>query len=97
MHLKLRKYIDTCEDCKIGDATNYSYYAHGKFLPWIQNQRDKNKLRIGESIVRIEPFGNFDYYGEIDDKGKACGSGVAIRDKHILRRNDPSSIKNGPF
>ena len=36
MHLELQKYRDTCEEFKIGgDATNYSFYVHGKFLPWI--------------------------------------------------------------
>ena len=34
-YLKFQKYKETCEDCKIGNSLNYSYYVHGKFLPWI--------------------------------------------------------------
>ena len=40
--------MDSCEKYEHGDPEDYWKYVHGYFLPWLDEQRQKGKLRYGK-------------------------------------------------
>ena len=59
---------------------SYSYFIHGWFLVWLDEQRAAGKIHQGKSLliltfVHLGRVEELDYEGEIDENGKACGVG----------------------
>ena len=79
------------EQCKKleNDDNKFSQYIHEYWLPWLDEQRKAGKLIKGKyqsqilltitDEKRIEiTIKEYDYTGEMDQDGKACGQGVAV-------------------
>ena len=67
------------------DHLQYSYYVHGYFIPWLNEQREKGLLKkgmkfevhnifLGKIPLQFKDL-ELEYEGEIDIDGKACGIG----------------------
>ena len=70
----------------------YSLYVHGYLLPWITQQREEGKLKLGKVFTSLNCssycLGNtiiinqdgfeHEYTGEIDSEQEACGWGTIV-------------------
>ena len=67
-------------DCRKTDE-NYTVYLLGCFEPCLNMLRQKDQLRIGKKQIKLVfELNKWDYEGEIDEKGFACGFGTVVHD-----------------
>ena len=75
----IHKYLEECREHEDKIQT-YSFYVHGFLLPWFQEQREAGKIAIG---MKSKPLffdgAEWDYHGELDKNGNACGWGKATQ------------------
>ena len=74
-----------CKSYEFGDPYLYTYYIQGFLIPYLDDLRDQQKLKLGTKEILIPNQGTFIYNGELDDKGKACGKGSAVNQKLGIR------------
>ena len=58
----------------------YSLYYHGYFLPWLEEKRDEGLFHQGRAVISsaaVHSKRHFNYVGELDSLGRACGFGIA--------------------
>ena len=66
-----------------GEVTkdNNKWYIHIELLPKLTKMRKESKLLHNQTKKQIWPgIGEYEYFGDTDLDGKACGWGTAIRD-----------------
>ena len=69
---ELNTYWKKCKAYRTS-VNDYTIYVRSYLEPWLQLQRTEDKLRVGKKIL-IDRFGfHWEYQGEIDREGLACG------------------------
>ena len=51
---KVKEYRNECKKLECGSMADYSYYVHGWFLVWLDEQRAAGKLRQGKLFALFE-------------------------------------------
>ena len=51
---KVKEYRNECKKLECGGIADYSYYVHGWFLVWLDEQRAAGKLRQGKLLTLFE-------------------------------------------
>ena len=90
MKTDLNRYMLQCKQLE-DEYEKYSLYVHGYFLPWLQQQREAGSLQqgrskqifhhtqdLGQRKVFIGSDDKYEYTGELDKDGNACGFGIAV-------------------
>ena len=72
---KAAQYRADCRKYRDAYYESYSTYVHGYLLPWFQSLRESGQLTIGSKLLMTRGR-VLEYYGELDQEGKACGYGV---------------------
>ena len=67
--------MKACKEHEDSNIKKYSTYVHGYLLPWFQSLRESGQLTIGSKLLMTRGR-VLEYYGELDQEGKACGFGV---------------------
>ena len=73
----------------------FSLYIHGFWLPWLEQARTEGRIKHGEKKIKIGNI-EYDYKGEIDEFGNACGKGIATRVNIFTTRCTGTWYNNKP-
>ena len=79
-----------CKEKRSGPFLEYSAYVHGYLMPFLKYLKEEGIIRQGKcshrTLIQAKGKGDvilndeyYEYVGDVDSRGKACGSGVATK------------------
>ena len=85
---EIEEYMDSCRNSKNLECEKYSRYVHGYLQPFLEQKREKGLLKKQDKKLQMKMFDHsgakeidvyYDYSGEVDQNGNACGLGIATK------------------
>ena len=69
--------MEECRSYRDKSWETYSLYVHGYLLPTFDQMRSEGKLKRNTKLIDLDDYGElYDYEGELDEEGNACGYGT---------------------
>ena len=76
-HEEAAVFMEECRNYRDKSWETYALYVHGYLLPTLDKMRSDGKLKRGHRLIEIDDEGDlYDYDGELDEEGNACGYGT---------------------